>query len=145
MKKRIESPNELRLGNAVYRVDGDYNSETDCFEFNDDDKVVIITDVGDLKHLERYTLSEIVRYYEPIPITEDLLIKCGFVKLKDLLYYIEFDDLMVNIEFNEYSIFIILSIGMGMVYTDILYVHEIQNIIHSLTKKEINVKNLINK
>ena len=80
-------------------------------------------------------------HLKPIPITEEILLKCGFVrKEKRLGKYIKEDYLFYRgfkIQFHE---------KVKVRYKDLLlfekdlYLHQLQNLFYSLTGKELNIE-----
>ena len=109
--------NELRLGNYIL-----YQKEH-----------IIPCDLVDIE------LSEIDR--EPVVLAEEILLKCGFKKIKHSseLLIIEIKDgvwLYFDTRTNKLSIDII----NGSVYLDIEYLHQLQNLVHALANKELEIK-----
>lgn len=87
-------------------------------------------------------ISKIVQpsiMYTPIPLTEEILLKCGFgyavskscmrLNIKDDLY-IWFDK-----ETNSTSI----DTSTSGIYINFKYLHQLQNLFHSLTGKELEI------
>ena len=76
--------------------------------------------------------------FEPIPLTEEILLKCGFEDLGDLL--------LINIQGGEISYeYGCIYLGMGHYYQEsnqleIKNLHQLQNLYYSLTGKEINIE-----
>lgn len=83
-----------------------------------------------------YRFSE---FYEPIPLTEEILLKCGFEKYSEgnfvlgnfILSYLTTDE---NFEF-EYKVSGIDS----WLLKDIKYLHQLQNLYFALTNEELTV------
>jgi len=76
---------------------------------------------------------------EPIPLTEELLLKFGFSKSNDYLY-LEFKN--GNISFNdELKNGVSLCVGeyctRGSEFDNIIYVHQLQNLYFALTNDEL--------
>lgn len=83
-----------------------------------------------------YRFSE---FYEPIPLTEEILLKCGFEKGSNIIgdcYYIEHDfgvsDFVLNI--TKTSNFEIYELDLK-----IDYLHQLQNLYFALTNEELTV------
>lgn len=139
--------NELRIGNLV--LEGENIVKIECIEskfFNDydggNDYPIKFSD-KDLNIL-MCDLSEL----EAIPITEEMLLKCGFV-LRDHKYEL---DMMKSKLFLRKACFGGFYWGINSSdcsfceFDDvkaIKYVHQLQNFIHSLTGQELNVDNLL--
>lgn len=106
---------ELRIGNNIL----------------DDGKVIQVTAA---------TIMDIVQYridYDPIPLTPEILGKCGFIKIKNTEYYIVSNKdagtiLIVNVINNEYS--------LSCFPVTFQYLHQLQNIAYFLTNTELNFK-----
>lgn len=67
----------------------------------------------------------------PIPITEEWLLRFGFSN-ENLLdeYYLE----------PYYFNIIDMTLDIGGIYVDLKYIHQIQNLIHAFTGKELELK-----
>ena len=111
--------NELRLGNYVV------SNEENCLWQKA------------LYEIDRWTLAKILKYsikgLEPIPLTEDWLLKFGFEK-KYNEYYL--GDIIICEEINDFKF------GYDF-YEDILelkHVHQLQNLYHALTGEELTIK-----
>lgn len=113
-------PTELRIGNLVTEL----NIE------------VISIDIVDLESIKNGDTN-----YKPIPLTEDWLLKLGFIKGIDKVYYIKLKDKYLKV---------FEKIGHVLVSTDkfsncfkisdnIKYVHQLQNLYFSLTQTELTV------
>lgn len=132
-------PQELRVGNKIWRPC--------CY-----DEVVEIRENGiigldSLRGLIPY------REIEPIPITEELLLKIGFKK--DRNGYFDYRDCNdeLNIRFSENYTFIEYAnlfhcpedvtetnYCSSLVFPNTLHLHTLQNIWHLLTGKELEIK-----
>jgi len=78
---------------------------------------------------------------EPIPLTEEILLKAGFMRLhedyfNDIIYI---KNVVSNIEF-EWGVYPIES-GSGMVISNfkLKYIHQLQNLIYSLINEELEI------
>lgn len=75
---------------------------------------------------------------EPIPLTEDILLKCGFKKEKNLNGLERYD-------FDEYAVYLWEGGSLHFIYdntefphiTDMNYLHELQNFFSSIRKELI--------
>ena len=137
---------ELRLGNLVFGIGNKVMKvakiETPQFSnWNGADDFHIV-----LEHLEKKD------YYmecgvNPIPLTEEWLLKLGFEKDKDDNFSLNFNKeiftlfppLSVRREQKNY-IFKISWGGLSR-YRELKYVHELQNIFFALTSSELNIIN----
>ena len=119
--------NELRIGNLV-KTDNSTKNYTD----------IEIVDLEILKEI--FNGSE---FYNPIPLTEEWLLKFGFAKQCDYLYF-DFEN--GNISFNdEIKKGISLCIGTycssGLAFENIKHVHQLQNLFFALTGEELKLIN----
>lgn len=116
--------NELRIGDYVK------------FMLNNEDYEIISIDVKDLELIEKKQ-----GVYEPIELTEEWLLKFGFVEKIDAYFYNDYciEDIHNGVtwvisEFDhitdEFT-----AIGCG-----IKYVHQLQNLYFALTAKELTFK-----
>lgn len=114
--------NEIRLGNWFKDYENKY------FEW-------------ELRHFELMTLSidadEIIK--EPIPLTEDILLKCGFKKHLDTLY-IHWSkeggmfEISTRLPDGSYGLWVNGTIGCFQ------YLHQLQNLYFALTQQELNIQ-----
>jgi hypothetical protein len=117
--------NELRIGNLVY---------------NGFNEVVKIHDIISQNNTSGYLLETL----KPIPLTEEILLKCGFERDKDFNTVLKIKIETLN---GNHVIFIdiranVLFVG-NIEISDFNHLHELQNLIYSLTKKIINYESKI--
>lgn len=121
--------NELRIGNLlIYKGDGK---------------------VYPVALIDKDTFDEDGNMLEPIPLTSEILEKCGFKKRRDgeYLYSIELDK-HISIVINKDTFFPMLlqdaefSGGELSVFccNEIKYLHQLQNLKFALTGEELEVK-----
>lgn len=123
--------NELRIGNWI-----------DCRNFNGTGKT-IRTEF----HLD---LIKYTHFFDPIPLTPEILEKCGFVKIDDAVYGNKY---FIEIGGSKYAIYISSNGNcmVGIVYIDlpdnvynftwhISSLHQLQNLFFALTGEELNYK-----
>lgn len=128
-------PTELRIGNIM---------EVNHYEYGDMyASITSINDVGDLcLHLldERFTKEEYectMNEVTPIPITEELLEKCGFDELCDGVYEHNYGGFEVTKEGDEWWV----SWNGGCDYWfAIKYLHQLQNAYQLVTKGELTLQ-----
>lgn len=127
---------ELRIGNLVnYHIVDSLDERKEWYE-------VIFIEHEDLRILSDYHDE---KDYKPIPLTEETLLKCGFVR--ELYYFNAYD---INVEgyylddihiilYNDK--YILCGEYDGMVYEmrEISGLHEIQNLYYELYRKELEV------
>jgi hypothetical protein len=106
--------NELRIGNKIY-----YNGKVSTIDLMD---FVLIKESDE----------EQLRYYKPIPLTEDILIKAGFERINNKYrfkkgwHWITIDNCSLYI--NDKQIVLID------------YLHQLQNLYFALTGEELDIK-----
>ena len=133
---------ELRIGNLV----------------KDDECIIVIVEAlsGDNALVNGYGENEVLFYRKgypnvlfeseiyPIELTEELIFKCGFEKVKSNYEYAEcFDYVLQPIYFDMSN----TSIKINGVYQAIKYpkyLHELQNLYFALTGQELDISQLIN-
>jgi hypothetical protein len=116
---------ELRIGNLVYTetIDDPYRIET-------------VYELSTLSINESYIILNIPPY-QPIPLTEEWLLKFGWDKL-------ELVDRTIG--YNKYALFIgyrnhnLRLMGSNIHIINIKYVHQLQNIFYALTNEELILK-----
>lgn len=113
--------NELRIGNLIYAPSG-----VEKYVFGTRYKTILYT-----AHLEDPTYGEAYDYQcEPIPLTEQWLLKFGFELIKNQCY--GFKNRLFFISDSK-----IYDYGSD---TLIEYVHKLQNFIFALTNQELEIK-----
>lgn len=95
-------------------------------------------------------IDEIIK--NPIPLTEEILLKCGFEKVSTMLdlpiYEIGVMPTFIIEKFTEISDYFTLrycdvitrKLGESYRICDVKYLHQLQNLIYCLTGKELEVK-----
>lgn len=117
---------EIRIGNWVY------------------------DDMNDMVKIDHPDIGEqLYIFYNPIPLTEEILLKCGFEYRFHQYTYKE-----LSIKLSEEH-FLVFNMKNGNIYTtnneewelhsgvylyDINYLHQLQNLIYALTNQELNIK-----
>ena len=126
--------NELRIGNLVYGIV--YNDETDE-ETHVLCKVLILDSVGETDYpiwVESDSGHEFFDRFEPIPLTEEWLLKFGFEKTKyGFVKMTEIACLRIWEEDVTYS---------GTLIENIEHVHQLQNLYFALTGEELTLKEI---
>lgn len=119
--------NELRIGNYVFL------KETQSFQ-----KIVGITEENpfvDTITFDYLNWEDI----EPIELTEEILLKCGF----EIAYKSDFTKTFNNAQDDRFSAKINISSGLSIWYLGIpikvMYLHQLQNLYFSLTDKELKI------
>lgn len=122
--------NELRIGNICLRKNKHTEIET-IHEFT----ASCILDIS-----SNGINSSFI--YEPIPLTEEILLKCGFKKSNDLdnFYHLEVLNQWTRIYFNPKHKVCALSVHHHEIMIKIQYLHQLQNLIFSLTQKELTIQ-----
>lgn len=129
-------PRELRIGNYIsyyiYDQQNPYPDRIKSIYFDDESKEYRLEMESGRFSLRHLTIQEI----KPIPLTEDILLKCGFRKLpygeyrlEHFLYRLEHRSIQ-DLKYHETEVF----------YDDVSYLHDLQNFFYDLTKTELNVQ-----
>lgn len=109
---------ELRIGNFV---------ELTC-EGHEDEPDLVIWGIEDYEYYD-YRMNDI----NPIPITEDLLVKCGFVKDGEGDYCK--GDFCFRWQFNALT----LLLDTGYIKPPLMHIHQLQNLYFALTGEELTI------
>lgn len=126
---------EVRFGNYIF-------SEISNIRM---DKGIIQLDSSSLMYL--FDVDDSWEFIKPIPLTEEYLLKFGFVKkdeefqdnLLDTFMYHKDD--IVNIEFSDKHGQLYWHENYSSIYhTEIYYVHQLQNLYNALTNSELTIK-----
>ena len=122
---------DLRRTNIIY------------FPFHDENVEVIGLPVkdGDSKEYVQIktqgtVLMEELKYFKPITLTEEWLIKFGFKKYRGNFYG---DYILNGYKLDEQFKFFVQ--GSSVVLRELKYVHQLQNLYYSLTGKELVMDN----
>ncbi len=114
--------NELRLGNKMFIPSTNQIVEISCIN----------------KYIGVYVNDGFswlgFQEIKPIPLTEEILLKCGFVEIDtydDHYYYLQKCDLGLDRSFQPY--------GIGFI-PDLKHVHQLQNLYFALTNEELKIK-----
>ena len=121
---------ELRIGNYVNKSLLSGNGR----------KLNLKISINDLEKLDK---GNPIFNYEPIPLTEDILLKCGFEKAnyeKNYPLYFNKNKTKYSdaISVSVYSDFCRVKIVDKTVKT-LVYLHDFQNIYFALTNEELNI------
>lgn len=130
--------NELRIGNFII---GTYENEDNNLVHETVCEFKFYNCYDDFYFVESLDLIEDFTGFKPIPITEEWLLKFGFAKQCDYLYF-DFEN--GNISFNdEIKNGISLCIGTycssGSAFENIKHVHQLQNLFFALTGEELKL------
>lgn len=129
--------NELRIGNYV--IIKNYNSKY----WNKIGRIEGFTRNAEYVSLDINQNSAFyLKDIQPIPLTEEILIKCGFEKSNDLdeFYHLDLLNEWTRIYFNPKYKVCTLSINQHDSRISIQYLHELQNLVFSLTQKELIIQ-----
>lgn len=119
-------PNELRIGNMV--------NLKNCNQVN----IIAINDSQISYWNDGYNdIYENIDHFEPIPITEEWLKKCGFDENFATINLINFYE--VYFERYENDIYLMTTNNPNEYTIKIDYVHQLQNIYFTLTGNEISI------
>lgn len=132
---------EFRLGNFIYKFGIDYIGDNPIVDR--DNFEIIKVDIDVIKNIEDFNGTTDFYYTEPIPLTEEILLKCGF-------YYSDDDD-----EFLEYKVFksfkfhadysdkfSCISYRINDTTNEIKFLHQLQNLYWCLCGEELTFNNL---
>lgn len=127
----------LRVGNYV--------------TFHDDNTIYSVVSIEEkgigVKNQEEETWIELDRF-SPIPLTEDILLKCGFEKAEDLgdqIYYQlpnEKHGFSICADHDDWGIYHFNSSGQHCIMwgeEHMLYLHQLQNLFFALRGQELEV------
>lgn len=113
---------ELRIGN-YYQENGTYYKTTP----------------NDIINLIRCEASKTKSDMQPIPLTEEILMKSGFIKnkYKETYESYSFNGYRIINDKNEYDF---LIYGSSVIIAKLCSLHQLQNLYFDLTQKELEVK-----
>jgi hypothetical protein len=123
---------DLRIGNIVT-----YGFDDEPIYPERVGKIYSINNNGCLIQLLRHKHDVAIGRIKPIPLTEEWLIKFGFVECSKGMY--DYGDYTFNLEMC--SLWDYTGDEGYLIATQIKYVHELQNLFYCLTKKELLITN----
>jgi hypothetical protein len=109
-------PQDLRIGNLVY------------------------DNLGGILKIKGIQEESVLFHINPIPLTEEWLLKMGFYKDEDLSFRWYFD-------YKDYSVLTYdlddncVKIGDSWDFAKATYVHQLQNLTYALTNEELTINN----
>lgn len=133
-------PEELRIGNYVTINNHNCYSGLKGIPF----KVVGIQKLErysiQLSNNEYYDYNQFIEFIQPITLTEELLLKCGFEKILGGIGWDKFIKDGVELSFAP-------LVGGGYIpvyrfnndYIKIRFIHQLQNLFYTLTQKELEI------
>ncbi len=119
--------NELRIGNWIHNPVQEINFQVDLATIGN-----VARDNGNKNKVPSRLL------YQPIPITEEILLKCGFEKKKQRF---ESKEALLRISYFDSAWH--CSIGdddFGFLFRTIKHLHQLQNLYFALTGKELQIE-----
>lgn len=118
--------NELRNDNWVSCIYNGLSKDVQVYDF----------DRKEIQHTDEGTKPLAIRRFDPIPLTEEWLLKFGFKKSKNRY---ELKCFSLGKYPKDGSIYLTHTSNNDM-YTDILFVHQLQNLYFALTGSELTIK-----
>ena len=118
--------NELRIGNLIeYRISDRFDKRKEWWEVSE-------IDADDIHWLSKVMPED--EDFKAIPLTEEWLLKFGFINDKVLEFYKNnSSESTIIIDYN----FICL---LGYSHVKLKYVHQLQNLFYSICEKELEIK-----
>lgn len=119
-------PNEIRVNNYYNRIDSINHSKLGFCKWDSSDW---------------YRIGECIDYlenYEPIHLTEEILLKCGFDRICNNF---EYDWLLIHTHLStgEFHFLLNESKSGKLKVTNLKYVHQLQNLYFALTNEELTI------
>lgn len=142
------SPQELRIGNWV-ELDGAYCQVTGIRQGEDKRKLdpSLHAHTGKIYFLSTGKTYRYIGHFRPIPLTEEILLKCGFEKKVTRTDH--FDVEMIHYEKDRHYVYLIsdgfefeYETGHGRVnlFRTLHYIHQLQNLFFIFTGRELDIK-----
>jgi len=116
---------EFRIGNYVNSIGIDYIEGNPFPDRND--ITIVKVDIEILQNIQNFNNTTEFGLYEPIPLTEEILLKCGFKKRNDCEGY------WLN------GILFYKEIMSENQKTKIKYLHQLQNLYWCLVGEELEI------
>ena len=122
---------ELRIGNYVeYRIQDELDDRKEWWELS-------IIDSTDLQILEIGIYDD----YRAIPLTEEILLKFRYKKIRDNEFLFD-NHFIIFIKESEIDFCLFNSEGNDFFVCEIQFAHELQNLHYSIRKEELKFKDI---
>lgn len=125
---------ELRIGNLV-EIETTINGRS----LRSVERVIGLLDNTIFFDMNDVNGKRSVEYCIPVPLTEEILLKCGFKKINHIGGYSfwSYDKNKVNFYCDIYDRY--TRVGGYSIPNHIIYVHQLQNLYFTLTGKELEI------
>ena len=120
-------PQELRIGNYVFDIDGDVL------------QIGQILDIG--VKFKNTSLSSRYEKIKPIPLTEEILLKFRYKKIRDNEFLFD-NHFIIFIKESKIDFCLFNSEGNDFFVCEIQFAHELQNLHYSIRKEELKFKDI---
>jgi hypothetical protein len=135
-------PEELRIGNLATYLDETIKVTGIITATDVEGKPFTRVNFIDLGDSYEYERGKIINWIKPIPLTEDILLKCGF-KLRDDKFFGKRIKKYTYLEVNITGKRTIIYSEDGARFVDISYtnyLHQLQNLYFALTGEELKIE-----
>lgn len=122
--------NELRIGNVIQLINGSNRMVLGVSM----DNVTGLTDISTYPEDKSQIDTKPSKYYQPIPITEEWLVKLGFTKQDEITFVL--DDELIQIYKGEFYYSLSITAKDSRF---IGFVHQLQNIYFVMTGEELTI------
>lgn len=125
--------NELRIGNLV-------SVEKTALHYAGENFKSALFEIEELKkevvHFKGFHAGEYYKDLQPIPLSEEILLKCGFTKAIGSYFIQKVGSIYVKVPF-EGSEYFLVKANSGDKLISVKYLHHLQNLIFALTGEEL--------
>lgn len=132
-------PQELRIGNLLYKFGIDYNNDFPIIDRND--REIITVDLEVLENIENFNGTTGFMYFEEISLTEEILLKFRYKKIRDNEFLFD-NHFIIFIKESEIDFYLYNSEGNDFFVREIQFAHELQNLHYSIRKEELKFEDI---
>ena len=132
-------PQELRIGNLLYKFGIDYNNDFPIIDRND--REIITVDLEVLENIENFNGTTDFMYFEEISLTEEILLKFRYKKIRDNEFLFD-NNFIIFIKESEIDFCLFNSEGNDFFVCEIQFAHELQNLHFSIRKEELKFEDI---
>ena len=134
---------DLRLGNCIKLEYEDFNNYSEDAQIDHNNNIWIVEsireyDIWVYNSIENISHTDNTDTFEPIPLTEEILLKCGFEKIENGWKVIDF--ICFKISWERLAGLTLTFENESIYISHIKHLHQLQNLYFALTNEELTIQ-----